>query len=1206
MANWYPRLRDRLLLLVLLAVTPSFLLIGYAAWEGRANARAGAELQARQLATYVAEEQNRLIAQSRQLLDTLARLPIVRDATLLSECSATLASIRRNNPMYGNLGLVDARGTMLCSALPFKPGMNVADRSWFRRALDSRDFSIGDYLIGRISGRPSLTLSLPVIDDAGAAQKVLFAAVDLSWLSRLGESLAPPPGTAITVVDGDGIVLARHPDPQQEWTGRRVPPDPASERIVGAGCRGFAELTGIDGVRRLNAIEPLRQLEGGKCLHVRVGVPKDEVYAPIEREFRRNLAAMLAASMLVLAIAWFGGDWLLLRRMHRLTTAARRLGDGDLAVRSGLPPAADEIGQLARTFDDTAARLQDREQRLLDTDRSLAHANRALNVLSAGNRAMLHADDETTLLDEMCRMVVDKGGYPMAWVGYRENDEARSIRLVAHSGFAAERLDRRCRSWHAATSADAPSGAAMRSGQPALFRVGPGQAPLACMIDAGCSAALALPLASNGDCFGVLCIYSREIDAFDEGEIRLLGEAADDLAYGICRLRDRARSREADEIEDLYNKAPCGYHSLDADGRFLRINDTELAWLGYTRNEVVGRMYFADLLTPASRQAFAESFRQFKERGEACDLEFEMLRRDGTVLPVLLNATAIRDAAGNYLASRSTVNDITDRKRAEEALRLGKESAEEATRVKSEFLANMSHELRTPLNAIIGFSEVLKDGLLGELAPEQKEYVSDIYGSGQHLLSLINDILDLSKIEAGKMTLELGATDIDAMLANSLSIVKEKAATHRIRLQFEPPEPSGSLGTVLLDARKTKQIVYNLLANGVKFTPEGGRVALRARKVERRAIEQWTAPETTSLRMPLPANDFAEFLELTVEDSGVGIAAADAPRLFHAFSQLDSSLARESEGSGLGLTLVLKLAQLHGGTAALASEPGQGSRFVVWLPWRDAVPAGTSAAAPPTAATSEPARPLALVIEDNERAAELIRLQLEPEGFAVRHAATAQAGLDLLAREKPTVIILDILLPDIDGWELLARLKQPDSPAAGVPVVIVSIVADTNKGFALGASAVLQKPASRDDLLLAVTRRSPALAQRPLKVLVVDDDPKAVELLAAYLAEPGYRVLRAYGGSEGIAMARRERPDLLVLDLMMPDINGFEVVEALKGDPQTAAIPIVVVTARTLSAQDRETLNGFVAATMEKSSFNHGRFAGEVRRALAADGREAP
>lgn len=523
----------------------------------------------------------------------------------------------------------------------------------------------------------------------------------------------------------------------------------------------------------------------------------------------------------------------------------------------------------------------------------------------------------------------------------------------------------------------------------------------------------------------------------------------------------------------------------------------------------------------------------------------------------------------------------------------------EASRLKSEFLANMSHELRTPLNAIIGFSEVLKDGLVGEISSEQHEYVTDIFNSGQHLLSLINDILDLSKIEAGKMVLDLEQVDVCAMLGNSLSIVKEKAAAQRIQLQLDA-EP---LGNSMLDARKTKQIVFNLLSNGVKFSREGGRVTLRARKVTRSDIEAWRATEQSSQKIPLPPNDYTEFLEIEVEDTGIGISAEDAPRLFQAFAQLDSSLSRQTEGTGLGLVLVLKLARLHDGTVALASTPGHGSRFLVWLPWRTASSTSDHAAVSMQNPVAPHAgRQLALVIEDNERAADLIRLQLEPEGFSILRAANAREGLDLLAHREPTLIVLDIMLPDMDGWDLLAKLKLPNSPSAHIPVVIVSIVADERKGFSLGANAVLQKPVSRDELIRALQHIGIARTNSTLKVLVVDDDPKAVELMTAYLADPRFRVLRAFSGREGIETARRERPDLLVLDLLMPEVSGFDVVEALKSSAETAGIPIVVVTAKALTADDRATLNGYVAAIIEKSSFNHGRFISEVRRALAVKG----
>jgi signal transduction histidine kinase/CheY-like chemotaxis protein len=518
---------------------------------------------------------------------------------------------------------------------------------------------------------------------------------------------------------------------------------------------------------------------------------------------------------------------------------------------------------------------------------------------------------------------------------------------------------------------------------------------------------------------------------------------------------------------------------------------------------------------------------------------------------------------------------------------------QKASRLKSEFLAGMSHELRTPLNAIIGFSEVLKDGLVGELRPEQREYISDIFGSGQHLLSLINDILDLSKIEAGKMTLDFEPIDLQSLLRNGMSMIREKSAAQRIQLAIEIPE---TVGNIMGDARKTKQIVYNLLSNAVKFTPQGGSIALTVREVGKTEIENWSSPLPTCMKLPLPAGGFDEFIEITVADTGIGIAPEDTSRLFQAFSQLSGAPNRTAEGTGLGLVLTLKLATLQGGTVALASKPGEGTRFTVWLPRRTG--GAQILGQPPLAQNNTAGRQFALVIEDNDRAAELISVQLKPAGFEVLRAATAREALDLLKTLQPHVIILDILLPDMDGWDLLALIKHPGSRSFNIPVVIVSIVADAQKGFALGAAQVLQKPVMRDDVLLALESLGLRGNGTPLKVLIVDDDPIAIELVSTYLSEPAYKVLRANGGAEGIEVCRREMPDLIVLDLLMPGVNGFEVIETLKGDPATASVPIVVLTAKTLSSTDRGVLLSGIDTILDKADLSRNLFASEVQRAL--------
>jgi len=492
---------------------------------------------------------------------------------------------------------------------------------------------------------------------------------------------------------------------------------------------------------------------------------------------------------------------------------------------------------------------------------------------------------------------------------------------------------------------------------------------------------------------------------------------------------------------------------------------------------------------------------------------------------------------------------------------------------------------------------VLRDGLIGEMTDQQRGFIGDIFSSGKHLLSLINDILDLSKVEAGKMMLDLEPVEVSTLFVSSLSIIREKAANRHIRIDVDDAD---ALGSFQADARKVKQILYNLLSNAVKFTNEGGQVTLRAGRVPRAGVGRLSG-SGTGRTFPLADNEFAEFLEMSVTDSGIGISPEGLEQLFKPFCQIDSGLSRKFEGTGLGLAMVKLLAELHGGVVAVESTVGRGSTFTVWLPLRpkeEGTLASVLAAAGPRI-EAKPGTRTALVVEDDVRSAELIRVQLEGEGFKVLHAATAEAAL-ALAAQPLSLVTLDIMLTDVDGWAFLAQLKRMPN-LQDVPVVIVSIVADRNKGFALGAAAVMQKPISRQELYEALVQLGlcPLAGGRALKVLVVDDDPMAVEMIAIRIPSLGSEVLRAFGGREAIEIARRELPDLIVLDLMMPGVNGFDVVAALNEQPDTARIPIVVVTAMPITDQNRARLTGNVTAIMEKAGFDAGRFTTEVRRALS-------
>ncbi len=647
--------------------------------------------------------------------------------------------------------------------------------------------------------------------------------------------------------------------------------------------------------------------------------------------------------------------------------------------------------------------------------------------------------------------------------------------------------------------------------------------------------------------------------------------------------------------------------TTDPDGTISDVNRQMMNLTGRTREELIGapcRNFFTD-----AERADAAISRVLSEH-KVSDYELTVRARDGLETVVSYNAATIHDRDNKLQGVFAAARDVTDRRRWERTLQEKNIELEHASRMKSEFLATMSHELRTPLNAVIGFSEALKDGLMGPMSESQQDYIGDIFTSGQHLLSLINDILDLSKVEAGMMALELETVDIESLLSNALSIVREKAAAQRIDLELAVV---GDLGVSQLDQRKTKQIIYNLLSNAVKFSEHGGRVTVSARRVPRNRVGSLDGPWPVH-GFALPDNEFTEFLEICVIDAGIGISQEDMTKLFQAFSQIDSSLARLFEGTGLGLAMVKQMSELQGGTVAVGSEEGEGACFAAWLPLRERAPepfVELHSIDPPAAVAPEPRVRAALVVEDDDRAADLVRLLLEAEGFTVLRAATAEIALVMAPQQPLELITIDIQLPGMDGWGFLAHIRE-NGGLAHIPVVIISGTTESNLALTGGAAAILQKPISRSELKVSLANLGLHESQAQTRtVLVVDDDPRAVELIAAFLPTPAYAIVRAFGGGEAIVLAQRLRPDLILLDLMMPGVNGFEVVEALQRNPETAGIPILVVTAKQITADDRALLNGARSDSVhiiEKAGFNRHGFLAEVRRALprAEDDAERP
>jgi signal transduction histidine kinase/CheY-like chemotaxis protein len=532
-------------------------------------------------------------------------------------------------------------------------------------------------------------------------------------------------------------------------------------------------------------------------------------------------------------------------------------------------------------------------------------------------------------------------------------------------------------------------------------------------------------------------------------------------------------------------------------------------------------------------------------------------RRDGSLVDVEVLGVPVR-VDGELVGLMGLYHDISE-------LTQARHAAEEASSAKSRFLANMSHELRTPLNAIIGYSEMVEEEItdLGheELAPDLQK----IQSAGKHLLALINDILDLSKIEAGKTELFLEDIDLAGLIRDVATTVLPLVEKNGNHLVVE----ARASGTLRGDLTKLRQMLLNLLSNASKFT-DHGTVTLVAERAEG-AGGPW--------------------VEFRVSDSGIGMTPEQMNRLFEAFSQADASTSRKFGGTGLGLAITRQFARMMGGEVTVASEPGLGSTFTIRLPaaTSSGADAGTGDAPGPGAGT-------VLVIDDNADARDLIRRFLTAEGFRVVEAATGEAGLELARSARPDLITLDVLMPAMDGWSVLTALKA-DPGLAGIPVVMLTMLEDKNLGLALGASDFMTKPIDRDRLRAILARYR---KEEPGEVLVVEDDPATRELLRRILEADGWTVTEAENGRAGLDALDRGAPSLILLDLMMPVMDGCRFAAELRTRETAGQIPVIVITAKDLTAEDRRALNGDVQGVLRKGAFTRDGLLKEIHQLLGA------
>jgi PAS domain S-box-containing protein len=665
------------------------------------------------------------------------------------------------------------------------------------------------------------------------------------------------------------------------------------------------------------------------------------------------------------------------------------------------------------------------------------------------------------------------------------------------------------------------------------------------------------PLLIGGQLVGAIAFMDRDpARRFGADDLRLLNLFAPQAAIAIENARLFTAAQEQRQyFAELVSNSPVAIVTLDVHHNLVSCNPAFEKMYGYQESEVVGRNLDA-LITTESTRSEAVANTEENLAGRPIKKISQRRRKDGSLVDVeVLGVPVIVN--GRRVGLMALYHDITELLRA-------RRDAEAANSAKSQFLASMSHELRTPLNAIIGYSEMLQEDATDRGETASIADLEKIHAAGKHLLALINDVLDLSKIEAGKMDLYLETFEVAPLVeqvATTVQPLVEKNG-NRLELRCLP-----GLGTMHSDVTRIRQVLLNLLSNAAKFTDRG----------------------VITLEVDRDGPDVV----FRVRDTGIGMTPEQLGRLFEAFTQAEAGTAAKYGGTGLGLAISRRFCRLMGGDVSVTSEGGQGSTFTVRLP--AAVPESAPAAPAEVTPAAVGSAGTVLVIDDDAAARELVARFLEKQGLTVVPVADGAAGLAAARQHHPDVITLDVVMPGLDGWAVLTALKH-DPATADIPVVMLSVVDEKNLGFALGASDYLTKPIERDRLLRVLRKYGRGRREgASRRVLVVEDDAATRAAIRRAMEREGWDVVEAEHGRAALQRTAERVPDLVLLDLMMPEMNGFEFLEALRERESWRAIPVVVITARELTEDDRRRLNGGVEQVVAKGGRGLDALAAAVR-----------
>ena len=1054
-------IRTRLTFLILIAILPALVLMIYSGMEQRSTAINQAKVEALAIAKNISRLQKHQIDDMRQVLFTLSKLPQVRHRNNTA-CMMIFAALLENSSGYTGFAAVLPNGDVFTSAPAITKPVNFSDRAWFNCLVKTRDLVIGDYSIGRISGKATIIVGYPVLDDQGQIQTVLAVGLDLEWLNTFIDTLDLPMGTTVKIFDRNGTVLLSSYGPEK-LIGKSLPDTAIVAKLL-AEKNGTAQGIGLDGTPRLYGFTSLNYDQS--AIYELIGIPEKIAFGPAIKAMIRNIVLLGFATVLALLLAWLAAEFLIARPANMVLTATRKIADGDLSARTGMDSGTGELAQIAHGFDLMADALQAHEVERKADDVQLRKINRALRTLSRTNEIVIHATKETDLLEAICSTLVHVGEYCMAWIGFSEQNEGKGIRPVAYAGFEQGYLESLNLTWADTEKGRGPTGTAIRTGTPSVCNDILSNPKFATWRDEaiklGYESFASLPLVANDETIGALSLYAEQKDAFDQEELQLLTELSNDLAFGISHIRlgvernqaEKALQQSKERYKELYvhtKKSEELYRSIidaspdaiviyDLQGRTQFVSPMFTRIFEWTSAEIKDKRI--PFVPETEKQRTMKTIRAVVEDGTPC-IGFETRRsnKSGRVLDVSISASRYDDHQGNPIGTIAILRDISERKKMEKQL-LQAQKMESVGRL----AGGVAHDYNNMLSVIIGYAELALD----KVEPDEPLHadLEEILAAGKRSADITRQLLAFAR----QQTVAPKVLDLNESVESMLKMLR-RLIGEDIDLAWHPRK---GLWPVKMDPTQIDQILANLCVNARDAITDVGKITI---ETDIAAFDKSYCAEHAYF---VPG----EYVMLAVSDDGCGMDNETLDKLFEPFFTTKEG----GRGTGLGLATVYGIVKQNEGFINVYSESGKGTTFRIYLSKH--VGQGVEAQKTSVGEVPNGHGETVLVVEDEASVLKLTEKILSDLDYRVILANTPAEALQLVEADIDdlSLLITDVVMPEMNGRELAERLQllYPNLKCLFMSGYTANVIA--HRGVLEDGVNFIQKPFSQKDMAIKVRR----------------------------------------------------------------------------------------------------------------------------------------